>query len=1499
MVVGVTAALDLLSPTARRWFTNAFSAPTPVQEGGWPLIANGDNALLLAPTGSGKTLAAFLYCLDRLGRRPPASEPGVRVLYVSPLKALVYDVEKNLRAPLIGLQQTAKLLDESFTPIQAAVRTGDTSSRERRDQAKHPPEILVTTPESLYLILGSNARETLRTVETVIIDEIHSLAPTKRGAHLSLTLERLDALCETPPQRVGLSATVKPIDEVARYMVGPERDVEVVDASAPPKVDLEIIVPVKDMTNPGGSIQEQPADLITAMRHPGNEVMTSIWPSMHPRLLELIRNHTSTICFVNSRGLAERLAAKLNELAEEELVRAHHGSISHAQRIDIEEGLKSGTLKAIVATSSLELGIDMGAVDLVIQVEAPDSVARGLQRVGRAGHQVGEVSVGRIFPKHRMDLLESVVVAHHMERGDIEPIRVPRNPLDVLAQQIVAMCGTSSWRVDELAALVRRTYIYAELTDDVLRGVLDMLAGRYPDTEFSEFAARIVWDRADNILSGRKGSKMLAAVSGGTIPDRGLYPVVLGHDGPRVGELDEEMVHESRVGQTFALGASVWRIEEISTNRVVVSPAPGEPGRLPFWHGDGPGRPIETGRALGRFVRELGGELDAEDGGTAWLESQFPVDPLASQNLLAFVRDQREATGELPTDRTIVVEQFRDELGDLRICILSPFGNRVHAPWALAVEAILSSRAGFEVQAMASDDGIVFRLPDIEEGPDPRTLIPDPDEVEELILTELGRSALFAGQFRENAARALLLPRRNPRGRTPLWVQRMRSKNLLAVAQKYPQFPIVLETYRSCLQDVFDLPALKELLLAIRRRDVRVHIAETPSASPFARSLVFSYVATYLYEGDNTLAEHRLHALTLDRNLLRELLGHEELRALLDADILEAVENELQHVAEERRAQHADQLHDVLLRVGALAAPGEVLRRCAGAPEEVQEWLTSLEKTRRAVRMRVAGRDCWVAAEDAALYRDGLGAVPPAGLPASLSEPVDDALSKLVRRYARSHGPFTTAELAAAMDLSPGPVVAVLRLLESQDRLLEGEFRPGGVSREWCDPDVLKRIRRRTLAKLRGEIAPVAAAALGRFLPGWHGVDSGQRGMARLREVIAQLEGLPVSFHDLEKRILPARVPDYKPSMLDELGTTGELVWVGRGSLGATDGRVALYQRINVPLLMDAPNADVALAELANREELHEHLLNHLENRGASFFTELSIHCGSPRLDALLGALWDLVWAGLVTNDTFGPLRRLATVKSLKKDKQPRRRAVGKSRAAGAASGGRWSAVRHLVGPVPVAPTEAAHARAMLLLERHGVVARETLTNESLPGGFAGVYPVFKALEEAGKIRRGYFVEGLSGAQFALPGAVERLRDVRQSRRHGASTPFDVQLLASCDPANPFGAALSWPEPRAASARPSRSAGTSVVLVDGELVLWIGRSGRKVLTFAGEDRDEVDADVLEAALATLEKIASRTRSKTLRVERIDGEPARSSPLLEVFQKAEFRPDYRGLSLTAR
>jgi ATP-dependent Lhr-like helicase len=1476
--------LASFTPPVRDWFTRSFERPTEAQAQAWPAIARGENVLVSAPTGSGKTLAAFLWGLDRLAAHPLAEgERKTRLVYVSPLKALSYDVEKNLRAPLRGIGGE----------VSVAIRTGDTPQKERQAMLRTPPDVLITTPESLYLMLTSRAREFLVDAEAVIVDEIHAVARTKRGAHLALTLERLEQLAGRPLQRIGLSATQRPLEEVGRFLVGAGRECTVIDAGIRKPLDLKIHVPVESMREPDAHDVTDPAvggmgtaagggDLVgegIGDFNPQGATARSIWPAIYPELLRLVKEHRSTIVFVNNRRGAERLAVRLNELASEGLedpvyiARAHHGSLAREERLIVEDLLKSGELPCLVATSSLELGIDMGAVDLVIQVESPKSVTAGLQRIGRAGHGVGEVSRGRIFPKFRADLLECAVVAKRMRDGDIEPTVVPRNPLDVLAQQIVAMAASGDeLKVPVLHETVRRAYPFAELSRELLDSVLDMLDGRYPSEEFAELRPRIVWDRVEDTIRARRGALQLAVTNAGTIPDRGLYGVHL-PDGRRVGELDEEMVYEARPGQTFLLGASTWRIEEITRDRVIVTPAPGAPGAVPFWRGDSVGRPKELGLAIGAFARE------AVDREPEQLAADYDLDERAARNLSAFLREQRDATRVVPSDRTVVVERFRDEIGDWRLCVLSPFGGRVHSAWALALSARIRDEFGLESDAIWSDDGIIVHLPDADEPPSADLLMVEPDAIEDMVVRELSGSALFGARFRENAARALLLPRAYPGKRTPLWQQRLKAQSLLEVAKRFGQFPIVLETYRECLQDVLDLPGLEQLLRGLHTRELSLVEVETQRASPFASSLLFDYVATYMYEGDTPNAERRAAALSLDRDLLRELLGQEELRELIDLGALEEVEADLQRTSERTRAANSDGLHDVLRAVGDLTAD-EAQARCLPAVGAARI-LGELEKDRRAVRMRIGGEQRWIASEDAGLYRDALGAVPPGGLPAVFLDEVDEPLTRLARRYARTHGPFTTREMSDRYGLDLGPV---LRELERGGGLVRGELRPGGSEREWCDPEVLRRLRRASLATLRKEVEPAEQRALARFLPAWQGVDGappGGAGVDRLREMLVPLQGLALAPEVWERDVLPRRVGAYSPGWMDQLCAGGELVWVGAGAVGRSSGRVALLFREDARWLGPPPFKGERPSG-----PLHDAIRERLE-RGAAFWTDLVADIAEAEPVELQEALWDLAWAGEATNDAFAPLRA-ARLSVAKGDRQAGRRFARRRRPGAPQVQGRWS----LTGPLFAgAPAHGPRMRAIseLLLERHGIVTREAVLAEGVTGGFAGLYSELANLETLGTARRGYFVEGLGGAQFALPAAIERLRGLRSDE------PAGPLVLATTDPANPYGATLPWPkrEDDESGRRPSRVPGAYVVTLDAEPVLYVERGGKGLLALR-----EPDEGWLRPALEALADEVRRGRVPRLGVERFDGEPVVGSEAGALLIELGFRQGPRRLTLSA-
>ncbi|WP_026539241.1 Lhr family ATP-dependent helicase [Arthrobacter sp. 9MFCol3.1] len=1712
-------AMDRFSRPTRDWFLGAFSAPTPAQNGAWNAISSGAHALVVAPTGSGKTLAAFLWALDRLLVSAPAEPealPGLdpaakggrrktaqgktpkrktRVLYISPLKALGVDVERNLRAPLIGITQTAKRLDLPAPLITVGVRSGDTTASDRRSLLSHPPDILITTPESLFLMLTSKARETLSEVDTIIVDEVHAVAGTKRGAHLAVSLERLDALLPKPAQRIGLSATVEPKELVAQFLAG-SAPVEIVAPPSRKNWDLTVSVPVEDMSDlqgAAGAFDSGPAS--------GLQPQASIWPHVEEKIVDLVLANQSTIVFANSRRLAERLTARLNEIyaerqllaagggwtdfgagapdfnavphavpnavpsggaaapsgvgvpsggaaaqptstatpahmmaqagstagADPVLARAHHGSVSKDQRALIEDDLKSGRLRCVVATSSLELGIDMGAVDLVVQVESPPSVASGLQRVGRAGHQVGEISQGVLFPKHRADLVHTAITVERMLAGKIERLSVPANPLDILAQQTVAATALGAIDVEDWFSTVRRSAPFASLPRSAFEATLDLLAGRYPSDEFAELRPRVIWDRNAGTIEGRPGAQRLAVTSGGTIPDRGLFGVyIIGTEvegtggggssggasadgraaspaaaaakgGRRVGELDEEMVYESRVGDVFALGATSWKIEDITHDRVLVSPAFGQPGKLPFWKGDSLGRPVDLGRALGAFMRELA----ASDVGPATERCKASgLDDYAANNLIQYLAEQRLATEVVPSDTTLVVERFHDELGDWRVVLHSPFGMPVHAPWALAVGQRLQQRYGMDGSAMAADDGIVLRVPMMEdEPPGAELFLFDPEEIEQIVTAEVGGSALFASRFRECAARALLLPRQNPGKRQPLWQQRQRSAQLLDVARKYPTFPIVLETVRECLQDVYDLPALKDIAASVERRELRIVQTTTQQPSPFAKSLLFGYVAQFLYEGDSPLAERRAAALALDSTLLNELMGRVELRELLDVKVIEATERELQRLARDRQVRGLEGVADLLRLLGPLA-PDEVAARLepAAGPAQTSETaetaetaqgslpvetpateadaaahLTALQRANRAIKVNIGGVERFAAVEDAARLRDALGVPLPMGVPLAFIEPVADPLGDLVSRYARTHGPFTAAEAAARLGLGVAVVGTALKRLAADGRVVEGEFRPhaappavtagspaagveesgveeAGVEEpgeeafqpavlpvvlpvvlpsaavsEWCDAEVLRKLRRRSLAALRAEVEPVDAAAYGRFLPAWQNVrTSGGRGQSALRGLdgiitaIDQLSGVPIPASAWEPLVLASRVSNYQPAMLDELMAAGEVLWSGAGSLPGNDGWVSLHLADSAELTLN-PSIDFEPGDAQRR------LLEHLQNNGGGYFfrqlTEVAGGMDSVLSDQdVVAALWDLAWAGRITGDTFAPVRALIAgghtahrqVGRAPRARAPRLSRLGRAHGTGllgspGLTGGRYGSVTGTAPAPPLAagrwsalpapeldPTIHARATAELLLDRYGVVTRGSVMAENILGGFGLMYKVLARLEEAGRCRRGYFIEHLGAAQFAVPATVDRLRSYVEDAELHKAEPVALALAAT-DPANPYGAALPWPALNVDAGtghRPGRKAGALVVLVDGALALYVERGGKTLLAFSD------DPEILAAGGSALVGVVTRGAVDKLIMEKVNGHGILDTPVAAALAQAGAYSTPKGLRIRA-
>ena len=1518
--------LERFTPATQDWFRGAFSAPTSAQAGAWDAISAGRHALVVAPTGSGKTLSAFLWAIDRVFRErtdagdaaPAKGTARTRILYISPLKALGVDVERNLRSPLVGIGQSARRLGMAAPSVSVGVRSGDTTSSDRRKLVSDPPDILITTPESLYLMLTSRAGETLRDVHTVIIDEVHAVAATKRGAHLAVSLERLDALRragreDTPPaQRIGLSATVRPIDEVARFLGGSE-PVEIVAPKASKTFDLSVVVPMDDMTNPppppgAPPTGDDPAEY--------TEVTGSVWPHVEEAIVDRILENKSTIVFSNSRRLAERLTGRLNEIyaerigvpvpepagppaammaqagstagADAVLAKAHHGSVSKEQRALVEEELKSGILRCVVATSSLELGIDMGAVDLVIQVEAPPSAASGLQRVGRAGHQVGEISRAALFPKHRGDVLHTAIVTERMLAGKIEAIAVPRNPLDILAQQTVAACALAPISVEEWFETVRRSAPFQSLPRSAYEATLDLLAGRFPSDEFAELRPRLIWDRDAGTLTGRPGAQRIAVTSGGTIPDRGLFGVFVAGEGAgrRVGELDEEMVYESRVGDVFTLGTTSWRIAEITHDRVNVLPAYGQPGKVPFWHGDGIGRPYELGEALGKFSREVSAATPEK---AAQRLIEAGLDEQARTNLMAHLSEQREATGTLPTDRTLTVERGRDEVGDWRVILHSPYGMKVHAPWALAINARIRERLGVEGSAVASDDGIIVRVPDADaEPPGAELFVFDPDELEHVVTEEVGGSALFASRFRECAARALLMPRMNPNKRTPLWQQRQRSAQLLEVARRHPTFPVILETLREVLQDVYDLPSLRRLTNAIAERKVRLVETEPAQPSPYARDLLFGYVGAFMYEGDSPLAERRAAALSVDPALLGELLGTVELRELLDPDVLAQWEREAQRLDPERRVRGLEGVADLLRMLGPLDAE-EVAARLEDEGTTAQQHLDDLVTARRAIPVTIAGTVRVAAIEDAGRLRDALGVALPTGIPVAFLEPFTDPLGDLVARFARTHGPFTTDAVSGRFGIGSAVARHTLQRLENAGRLTSGYFLPeaagSGSEIEWCDTEVLRRLRMRSLAAIRGSVEPVSPEAYARFLPEWQHLGRPLEGLDGVVSVIEQFAGVPIPASAWESLILPSRVRDYTPALLDELTASGEVIWSGHGTLPGRDGWVSLHPSDLAPFTLPEPEDEVA------PDSLEARLLDALSAGGAYFAMQLREMTGAENEQSVLEALWNLTWSSRVTNDTFAPIRSLLAggsqahrvTRRAPRTRTYRGMSLSRTPARPTAVGGRWSLL-------PSAETDAARratVSAGLLLDRYGVVTRGAVQAEGLPGGFAQAYRVLAGFEEAGHCRRGYVIEKLGAAQFAASATVDRLRTFAAL---ADPPPRRAVTLAATDPANPYGAALAWPRREGVSHRPGRKAGGLVVLVDGSLVLYLERGGRTVLAF------DDDPELLRAAASDLVSTSRARRLETLTVEKINGEAIYGTDFAMALQEAGFVATPRGFSL---
>ncbi|POT57494.1 ATP-dependent helicase [Citrobacter amalonaticus] len=1544
---------DIFSRATRDWFTSAFKQPTQVQSQTWAVTGAGQHALVIAPTGSGKTLAAFLYALDRLFREgeqrnettPAAKEKKVtRILYISPIKALGTDVQRNLQIPLQGISEERKKQGAPDVALQAGIRTGDTPTQERTKLSRNPPDILITTPESLYLMLTSRARETLRGVETVIIDEVHAVAGTKRGAHLALSLERLDALLGRSAQRIGLSATVRSVDEVAAFLGG-DRKVTVVNPPSARHPDIRIIAPV---TNLDDVLSDSTGteDLI----HSGRE--GSIWPRIESGILDQVLSHRSTIVFTNSRGLAEKLTARLNELylsrqqhsptvpaapvhygsltgstsnrgldTDVFIARSHHGSVSKEQRAVTENALKSGELRCVVATSSLELGIDMGAVDLVIQVATPLSVASGLQRIGRAGHQVGGVSKGLFYPRTRRDLIDSAVIVECMAAGQLETLTLPRNPLDILAQQTVAAVSMEALNVDSWYDIVRRAAPWKTLPRNVFDATLDMLAGRYPSGDFAVFRPRLVWNRETGLLTARPGAQLIAVTSGGTIPDRGMFSVLLpeGEEqagSRRVGELDEEMVYESRVNDIITLGASSWRIQQITRDQVIVTPAPGRSARLPFWRGEGVGRPAELGERIGDFIHAM------EDNPTEQPRSQTLTGDNVLINIKGLIEDQKTATGILPWSRHLVLERCRDEMGDWRVILHSPYGRRVHAPWALAIAGRLHAMWGVDASIVASDDGIVARIPDTEgKLPDAAVFLFEPEKLRRIVRQAVSSTALFAARFRECAARALLMPGRTPGRRSPLWQQRLRAGQLLEIAAGYPDFPIILETARECLQDVYDLEALDRVMRRLMTGEIQISEVTTPSPSPFATDLLFGYVAEFMYATDAPLAERRASVLALDSELLGNLLGQGDPAELLDPDIIRQVEDELQRQAPGRKAQGMEGVFDLLRELGPMTV-ADIAARHEGSLNDIDVFLHKLTLEKRVFSVIIAGSTHMAGMDDAARLRDALGVQLPPALPEAWLNPVSTPLRDLFLRYSRTHTLFTAAQIAQTFGLGVAVAKEQLHTLREQGLLLL--LRSGSPSIEeeaqsasWVSEEVFHRLRIRSLQAARAATQPVSATLYARLLLERQGLISASDGSPALyvvaspggalegndgvTRIIEQLAGLSLPASLWESQIFPARVRDYSPEMLDELLATGEVIWSGQKKRGDDDGLVALHLREYLAeTLSPAEDDDTALSETQRK------ILSVLSNGGAWFAQQLSALLVSPGTEsvddelvspaALQDALWGLVWKGYITTDIWAPLRGLS--RSAATRQQPRRssrmrrgRPVFTSRSAFVAASvsyntpalaGRWSLLRSET----LNDTERMLACAENMLDRYGIISRQAVVAENVPGGFPAMQTLCRGMEDSGRILRGRFVEGMGGAQFAERLTIDRLRDL--AAPVADSQAFTAVALSAIDPANAWGQLLPWP-PHPASLIPTRRSGAFVVISGGELVLYLAQGGKKMIVWT--DNDVMPPPDVFRALTTALRREPKLR---FTLSEINDKPVRQTRLFTLLREAGFSSSPQGL-----
>jgi ATP-dependent Lhr-like helicase len=1561
-------------PATAAWFSGHYGQPTPPQELGWPAIQRGEHVLILSPTGSGKTMAAFLWGIDRVFHQlaDDPTLPGVQLLYISPLKALSNDIGRNLYAPLHGIRAQARRMGLELPEIRHAVRTGDTPPSERQAMVRTAPHILVTTPESLYLLLTSaKARDMLRLVRTVIVDEIHTLCGNKRGVHLALSLERLQHLASQPVQRIGLSATQRPLDEVGRFLAGQEwerdeqgqerlvsRAVTIVDAGAHKDLDIKVITAVPDIRRlPGGSI----------------------WPAVIPQVLQDVRRGRTTLIFTNGRRGAERAADRLNEQyaleTAEELepgssaalledgvpkgqgmfgtgrvggpFKAHHGSVSREMRLDLERQLKAGRLPALVATSSLELGIDVGEVDTVVQLQSPRGIARGLQRVGRSGHLVGQTSVGRIYATHREDILDAATVAHGMLRGDIEPTYTPRNCLDVLAQQIVACVAGDDWGQDDLYHLVCQAYGYQGLTPTAFEAVLKMLGGGYPADVFRELRPRLSWDRVNHRLAALPGTRLTALRNPGTITDRGEFRVVLPDGQTTLGTLDEEFVFETRKGDAFALGSSTWRVLEITEDRIVVSDAAGAMPRMPFWHGEAPKRDYHMGLALGRFRRLLAERVAdlptlPDDAGAEWpeearaviewLDEDYCLDEPSARNAILYVRQQLDALGAISSDRVVIVESFSDALGDQRLAIHSPFGARVNSAWALALANAMREALGIDIETQVNDDGILYHLPLLDRQP-PTALVAEmgPEEARERLLVELPNSALFGAEFRMNAQRSLLLPRMRggQQRRTPFWLQRLRARSLLSAAKSFDDFPLIAETYRSSLSDVLDLGHLIEVLASIRAGEIRVVVAETLVPSPVAASLLTEYMAEAMYEWDSPRAERQIQALSLDRELLSQLLDEGVLPELLRPEAIEAVGQELQHSAESYRARSAEELAVILADLGDLSAD-QVAERCLGGGPA---WLLGLAAEGRACRVNlpVSGghEQRWVMAEHYGRYRDAfaLAGEPPIVIPVELLEPrraPSAARETVLRALLRTHTPLTRQQILARYAFPAGWLDETLSELVGSGHLVSGHLTPGTAERQWCDRYVLERIHRRTLAMLRQEVQPVELAALADFCLRWQGLhpahmltdDEG------VEESLELLCGASAPYVVWERDLLPLRAG--RAVRLDALPQRDAWCWSASGK-EVRQARLRLFRRGDGALFAESapPEQEPKVNASASL------VLHHLTNAGARYTAEVQ-RAVDLASNELRGALVELVLAGLITNDRFDTLAQLdeqnwgrpatdGLASSLDRDlaewrreRGPRsiarpsrerlhqaRRQVTQRVAPRQCPQGRWMALSSYgVRGEELPADDRAALQAQLLLARYGLVTREVVASEEgfLPWG--ALYAQFQRMEMRGQVRRGYFVRGLSGVQFALPEAVEDLRAWNTPDAPGAG---DLVLVNACDPALIYGSALAQaPGSGQTNLAPevlatwTRLPSNYVVLLRGVPIISLAHGEHRWCALSGLDEATVSqaVELLRAHLTREGGLCANPRR--VLVNTWNGEPPQNTAARDMLRRLGFRHEPPGM-----